>query len=305
VSLRRLPFVIIAGMAAGVAWADRAAAADPTKQECVVANETAQDLQRAGKLVDARAQLLTCASSACPTVVRQDCADRLQSVEKSLPTVVLTARDAGGGDAAGASLAIDGVAQSIALDGTAVSVDPGPHTFTVTLAGHAPASVRLSLNEGDRLRREVVLKEAGKTDRPGAVPGAPDAETAAPSISGQVSANTTRRIAWGVIGAGAAGITLGTIYGFLGISRRAALGRACDAAGGCPKEQQPNIDFMHVDAVASNISFAVGVLGLAAGGVLLFAFPQSLGAEHRRDEAGLVVRPWAGLGDVGVAGRFR
>jgi hypothetical protein len=297
VSLRRLPLVI-AVLAADVVWTDHAAAADPTKQECVVANETAQDLQRAGKLVDARAQLLTCASSACPTAVRLDCADRLQAVEQSLPTVVLLPRDAGGGDAAGATLAIDGVAQSAVLDGTPVGVDPGTHTFTVTLAGRAPASVRFALKEGDRVRREIDLKAAG-TAGSGTVPGS--AEPAS-STSGQ--GNATRRIAWGAIGVGAAGVTLGTVFGFLALARRVALGKACQGTM-CTQDQQPNIDALHADAVASNISFAFGLLGLGTGGVLLIAFPQSVAPEARRDEPGLVVRPWAGVGNVGVAGRFR
>jgi hypothetical protein len=296
VSLRRLPFVI-AVWAAGVVGTDRAAADEPTKQECVVANETAQDLQRAGKLVDARAQLLTCASSACPTAVRLDCADRLQAVEQSLPTVVLVPRDAGGGDAAGATLAIDGVAQSVVLDGTPVGVDPGTHTLTVTLAGRAPAFVRLTLKEGDRVRREIVLKTAGA----GAVPGSAEAPS---STFGPGSANMTRRIAWAALGIGAAGMTLGTVFGFLAIGRKVALGKACQGTV-CTEDQQSNIDALHADAVASNISFAFGLLGLGTGGVLLVAFPQNAAAEARRDEPGLVVRPWAGVGNVGVAGRFR
>ncbi|MGH7271296.1 MAG: hypothetical protein ACREJ3_12785, partial [Polyangiaceae bacterium] len=36
------------------------AAAPPTKEECVAANENAQDLQSAGKLRDAAARLRTC-----------------------------------------------------------------------------------------------------------------------------------------------------------------------------------------------------------------------------------------------------
>jgi hypothetical protein len=295
----------VATVSACVAWAGHAGAADPTKQECVIANESAQDLQRAAKLVEARAQLLTCASSACPTVVRQDCADRLQSVEQSLPTLVLLPRDASGGDAAGASLAIDGVGQSTALDGTPLGVDPGTHTFTVSLSGREPVSLQLELKEGDRVRREVVFKAAGRIARAGAPPGS-EAEAGAVAFpgSGQGSAITTRRIAWAAIGAGAAGMTLGTVFGFLAIARKAALESACHETV-CPDGQEYNIAAMHVNGVASNFSFAIGVLGLGAGGVLLWAYPQGVGAEAPRDGGHLVVRPWAGLGDVGVSGRFR
>jgi hypothetical protein len=286
-------------VAAGVVWAGGAEGDEPTKQECVVANETAQDLQRSGMLVEARAQLLTCAGSACPTAVRLDCADRLQSVEQALPTVVLMPRDASGGNASAASLAIDGVAQSASLDGTPIAVDPGTHTFTVTLAARAPVSLRLVLKEGDRVRREVVFKAA----RAGA---SSEGELTGGSAGSQASPNAivTRRIAWVAIGAGTAGMTLGTVFGFLALGRRLSLGSACNGSL-CPEAQEENIEALHVNAVAANVSFAIGVLGLGAGGVILFAFPRGFGPEAPRDEGGFVVRPWAGLGNVGVAGKFR
>jgi hypothetical protein len=269
-----------------------------------VANETAQDLQRSGKLVEAQAQLLTCAASACPTAVRLDCADRLQSVEQALPTVVFTPRDAGGGDTSAASLAVDGVVQSAPLDGTPVAVDPGTHTFTLILAGRAPVLLRLALKKGDRVRREVVFEATGGTAGASSE-GALGGGSVGPRGSAQASAVLTRRIGWAAIGAGAAGMTLGTVFGFVALGRRLSLGHACNGGSECPDGQEDNIESMHVNAVASNVSFAIGVLGLAAGGVLLFGFPQGFGGGAARDEAGLVVRPWAGLGNLGIAGRFR
>jgi hypothetical protein len=302
VSRQRLVSVI-ALLAVGVVWTRRAEADEPTKQECVVANETAQDLQRSGKLVEAQAQLLTCAASACPTAVRLDCADRLQSVEQALPTVVFTPRDAGGGDTSAVSLAVDGVVQSASLDGTPVAVDPGTHTFTLILAGRAPVLLRLALKKGDRVRREVVFEATG-----GTAGASSEGELGGGSVgaqgSAQASAVLTRRIGWAAIGAGAAGMTLGTVFGFVALGRRVSLGKACNGSE-CPDGQEDTIESMHVNAVASNVSFAIGVLGLAAGGVLLFAFPQGFGGGAARDEAGLVVRPWAGLGNLGFAGKFR
>ena len=158
----RLPSVVaaaaVSALLAGTAVGPAAAADAPTKQQCVVANESAQDLQRAGKLIEARLRLLTCADDACPGAVRADCAEQLQAVEKALPTIVLIPKDAGGADASGAALAIDGVAQPAALDGTPVAVDPGPHTLAVTLTGWPPVSLRLTLRPGDRVRRDVVFR---------------------------------------------------------------------------------------------------------------------------------------------------
>jgi hypothetical protein len=291
--------------AAGLLFAGRAAADPSTKQECVVANETAQDLQRSGKLVEARTQLLTCAASACPAAVRTDCADQLQAVDQLLPTVVFLPKDAASGAVAGASLAVDGVPLAGALDGTPVPVDPGQHTFTIRLTGQAPVVLRLVLKGGERLRREVVFKAAVPGAKPARAEGGAQVSAAAvsPPPSTDPGALTTRRIAWTAIGAGAAGVTLGTIFGFLALGRKSSLRSACDGSL-CPQTQEDNIEALHVNAVASNVSFLIGALGLGAGAVLLFAFPDGFGAETPRAEVGLVVRPWVGLGGVGAAGRF-
>ena len=280
----------------------------PTKEECVVANETAQDLQHSGKLLEARAQLLTCAASACPAAVRMDCADRLQAVGGALPTVVFVPKDAGAGEIAGASLVIDGVALDGALDGTPVPINPGQHTFAIGVTGVTPIVLRLVLREGERVRREVIFRavpHAATTARAGSEGGAQvEVAPGSPPISPGSSALTTRRIGWAAIGAGAAGVTLGSIFGLLAVGKKSSLRNACNGSL-CPPTQEDNIEALHVNAVAANVSFLIGFLGLGAGGVLLFAFPEGLGGESPRAESALVVRPWAGLGSVGAAGRFR
>ena len=311
----RLPSVFAA--AAVSAFAGPAAAADaPTKQQCVVANESAQDLQRAGKLVEARLRLLTCADDACPGAVRADCAEQLQAVGKALPTIVLIPKDAGGADASAAALAIDGVAQTAALDGTPVPVDPGPHTLTVSLAGWPPVSLRLTLRPGDRVRRDVVFRSAPPVAAKGARPvgageataageGATDERPVSSHAASEREVVNMRRIGWAAIGAGSAGMTLGTVFGFLALARKISLEGACPNLV-CKRASDSDIEGMHFDGVAANISFAVGLLGLGAGGALLLLYPEAPHGEAPRAGAGAVsVRPWAGLGDVGVRGTFR
>ncbi len=318
-SPRRLSSVALlsAGLlCAGFLFAGRAAADEPTtqptkaptKEECVVANETAQDLQHSGKLVEARAQLLTCAATACPGAVRMDCADRLQAVGRALPTVVFVPKDAGAGEIAGASLVIDGIALAGALDGTPVPVNPGQHSFAIGVTGQTPIVLRLVLREGERVRRDVIFKavpHAATTAGPGAEGGAqvPPAPGSPPPSPGP-GALTTRRIGWAAIGAGAAGVTLGSVFGLLAIGNKSSLRSACNGSR-CPPTQQDNIDGLHVNGVASNLSFLIGGLGLATGGVLLIAFPDGFGGESPHAESALEVRPWAGLGGVGAVGRFR
>lgn len=78
--MNRLCVVSLIMLFAAPAAADTAV---PTKQECVAANEAAQDLRRAGKLRDARKKLELCVAEICPKAVREDCAQRLDDLDKA------------------------------------------------------------------------------------------------------------------------------------------------------------------------------------------------------------------------------
>ena len=73
--------------------ASATAVADPTKDECVAANESAQALRKSGQLRIARAQLLTCVAKACPALIRDDCAERLTELNRAMPSIVFDVKD--------------------------------------------------------------------------------------------------------------------------------------------------------------------------------------------------------------------
>jgi hypothetical protein len=279
-------------IALGLAAAAPAAAAnEPTKQECVAANESAQDLQRTGKLRDAREQLVMCMASGCPRAVREDCADRLRAVDDATPTVVFVPRGAAGVDVSSASVVLDGALPAIPLDGTAIPVDPGQHAFTFTVIGRPPVVLRLSLREGERLRRDVAFESAVSLEA-----------SEHPSF-GRSSA--IRLVGWSALGAGFAGVTLGAIFGVLAVSKKSSLEDACHERA-CPATAEYDIDALHFDAVAANISLAIGVLGVGAGAVLLLVFPdERASADSHERTAPLRVRAWVGFAAVGMTGRFR
>jgi hypothetical protein len=292
--------------------AGRAAAQEPTKQECVAANESAQDLQRSEKLLEARGQLQTCAAKACPRAVRQDCTDRLHAIESALPTVTFVLKDAGGEDATRATLTVDGVLLPAAPEGTPIPIDPGQHTLTFALQGRAPVIVRLSLNEGDRVQREVLFRAPVAASARPATDGSGDAATgagasASPREAGPPESHTplVRRIGWTAIGAGAAGVVLGSVFGFIALAKKGSLKGACQGDGECPPSSQSDIEALHVDAVAANISFGVGILGLGTGTALLLLFPETPQPESAPEKASAFrVRPWVGVGNVGMLGSF-
>src|SRR5271167_2677163 len=68
------------------------------KAACLDAASKGQSLRDHGKLVEARELFRRCAAQGCPQMVVQDCGGWLGDVEKSLPTVVVTAKDGSGND---------------------------------------------------------------------------------------------------------------------------------------------------------------------------------------------------------------
>src|SRR5579862_3570681 len=129
------------------------AAAEPTKAECIAANEGAQDLRGSGKLLEARAQLAVCIAQSCPGAIRQDCVQRLSDVEKALPTLILIAKDSTGNDVGGVHATIDGKAVAQELNGTAMPLDPGEHKIVLEAAGLPRTEKTLVLHEGEKARR--------------------------------------------------------------------------------------------------------------------------------------------------------
>jgi hypothetical protein len=315
-----LAFVALPVLAAMLFTSAPAAADDPTKEECVAANESAQDLQGAGKLVAARSQLLTCAARACPRAVRQDCTDRLHDVEKALPTIVLTPRDARGGRVNDASLAIDGVPRTEALDGTPLFVDPGQHTFAISAPGRPPAVVRLSLNQGDHARADAVFRAtppavAARAATPAEASAGAARAVNEPSPGSPTSASHpyVRWIAWSAIGAGVVGLAFGSVSGIVALREHSRVAQACpDPDIKCPADSGADIASMDVNAVVSDLGFIAAGLGIGVGAALLLFYPE--GAPGRADDkapdrgehaAAVQVRPWIGLGNAGMSGTFR
>jgi hypothetical protein len=290
----------------------------PTKQQCVAANESAQDLQNAGKLRDAAAQLETCTNKACPGAVREDCADRLRQVEAAIPTVVFLLRDTDGLDVGPSAVAeMDGAPWPAVLDGTPVAVDPGDHVFTFKVAGRQPATRRIALRAGERLRRDVQLKaEAAAESSHGAGPGAgepapapPAADVGAaprPEAAPEPAASQTGHVGWSraagyaALGAGGGGLVLSAIFGAVALSQKADLTGACPDHT-CPPSKQSENDAFKNNLVAGNVALIAGVVGIVTGVALLWLVPQ----DRPATAGALSVSPWVGVGSAGVGGTFR
>ncbi|WP_437663463.1 hypothetical protein [Sorangium sp. So ce1182] len=174
-------------LAAALSLAGIDARAQPSKRACAAAYERAQGLRRDGKLIAAREALIACSQPTCPAAAVADCGPWLAEVEKSLPSVVIAARDAGGRERLDVRVLVDGRLLAAALDGKALPVDPGPHTFRYEPAGGPAVEERVLIREGEKNRAITVILGAPPggappSPRPIVAPAAPGApRSAAPS----------------------------------------------------------------------------------------------------------------------------
>jgi len=238
-----------------------AAAAEPSKQECVAANEAAQDLRRVAQLREARTQLARCVSISCPGPVREDCAQRLSEVDAAMPTLVLVAKDTHGNDLSAVSVTMDGQPFAETLAGRALQVDPGEHRFVFEGAGLPPAEKVIVVREGDKNRQvAVVLRRELAEANPANGTAAEDAP----------DDGSRRVVAFGLGGGGIAGLVAGTTLGLMAKSTYDhALQIECSGPKACTQMGVDDGRSARSLASGSTVAFVVGGL-LLAGGVAVY-----------------------------------
>ena len=292
------------------AWAGFAAAtvlASPsadalTKDQCVDANTSAQSLRREGKFGAAREQLTLCIDSRCPGIVRYDCTQRLDELERAQPTIVFDAKNVAGDDVVLVHVTVDGGALADILDGRALGVDPGPHVFTFETAGQPATTIRLVLKEGEKDRRERIV--LGTPAEPSSV-----AAGAAPAATG-ASRGEGQRVAGLVLGAvGLAGVGVGAVFGALTLHDWSSSQSECASPTKCSNYADAVSDHDRAETAGtiSTVGFITGGVLLATGIAVWLTSPSSRdqpgpASASPRLQAAPVVAP--GLAALSVTGRF-
>jgi hypothetical protein len=289
-----------AAIGALLSWAT-SAAADPTKDECIAANESAQDLRQAGKLREAREKLTVCLAASCPRLLRSDCAQRVSELDAATPTVVFEAKDGAGNDLSAVRVTVDGQPFAQRLDGRPLPANPGEHRFEFEADGRSKTEKTLVLREGEKNRREPVA--LGKLHAE-AVSVAPARASEAPpnhqvSTEGAPSHGSVERGAGiAVGGAGVVGLLVGSVLGLVSKSTYDhALSSECGTAVGfadpktCTRAGYNDVQSAHGQATAATVGFVAGAALLGGGAYLYFAAPKG-------DD--VTVGATAGAGSVGL-----
>jgi hypothetical protein len=197
----------------------------------------------------------------------------------------------------------DGAAIDRALWGTAVPVDPGKRSIEVSAPGRKSWSTTLDVpaEKGDLVVNVPQLENG--TDV-GSTAGASASGMAASDHDARASTSGGSRTLVGItiLGLGAAGVVVGTVFGLSAKSKWQDAKSYCVDGNGCYDAAFPLADDAKSSATLSTVAFAVGAAGLAVGTIVLATAPSkassqsaSLGVRASFDPA----RP-----GVGVYGDF-
>jgi hypothetical protein len=288
--------VAVALAACGGTWSARAFAADPTTADCLGASEASFKSSGDHKLRLERTQLLVCAAPSCPADVRKECIRRVDEVNAAIPTIIFQAKDGSGADLSAVKVTMDGEPLVDRLEGTALSVDPGEHTFTFETAGQPAMTRTFVILEAQKERREAIV--IGATPPLVAAGGPQPAESAAPEheSSGGLGKQQIAGIASAALGV--VGIGVGSVFGILTSSAASQQKSDCASATNCPhySDAASHHSSGVTDGTVSTVSFIAGGAFVVAGAVLFFT------ARHHAPptDAALVVAPSVGPGAGGL-----
>jgi hypothetical protein len=290
--------VQLAWLGAAVLVAAPASADD--KAACLEAASKGQALRDQTRLVEAREQFRRCAAQQCPPMVVQDCGGWLADVEKSLPTVVITAKDGAGRDLFDVQVSVDGQPLPASLTGAAVPMNPGLHTFHFEARDGTRLDRQVLVKQGDKNQELAVVVAAPAAAAPAAATAAPTAPappagTASPPHAG--SAGPWRTIGWVLAGLGVAGVAVGSVFGIVSMNDKSSA--HCDANNFC--DPGP-LDSGRNAANGASVGFIAGGV-LLAGGLAIVLLAPSDGAKT----GGLWLTPVVGSsgGGVAAAGSWR
>lgn len=248
----------IVGVALVVSLFASSASADTAA--CVDAVGKGQGLRDSHKLIEARDQFRKCAAASCPVAIQRDCLSWTDEADKTIPTVVLSAKDTAGNDALDVSVTLDGAPFVSKLDGVSLPVNPGPHTFTFRYHDGTTKERQLLVGEGQKdVSVSVSIAVAHKDTPP------PVVETAGPPW---------HTIGWITGGVGVVGVVVGTVFGISAIGKKSSAdctGNLCSNFG--------EVSTAKTDATVSTVGLVVGGV-LVAGGAALVLFTPSKGAHE-------------------------
>jgi hypothetical protein len=264
--------VAVAFAAVAALFAPPAAAQDA--DACIAASESSLTLRKAGKLIDARKALATCAAPACPDPIQTSCQQRLGDIDRAVPSIVFQVKDAAGNDVPGVKITMDGQPRDERA-GSSITLDPGEHSFTFEASGQAAAKKTLVIVEGIKARTEIVVL-GSPAPAPAAIP--PATAVTEPPPAPQSGGSSQKSIGLVIGGVGIAGLAMGSVLGLMASSSWSTAQKEQNGA----QYMQAESDGKNASTYAnvSTVAFIAGGVAVAAGVVVWLTAPGSSGASN-------------------------
>jgi hypothetical protein len=255
-----LPSVVaLGGFLSGIARADAPAAGDETidraKVACVQRHEEAQVLRRQGKLLAARSALLACSQAACLDAVRADCVDWLDEVNRSVPSVVISARDRGA-DVTDVKVFLDGELVATRLTGSALEGDPGEHHLRLVSARGPIVERTVLMSEGVKNR----FIEVEFAPPPAPPPAAALVLAAPPQPSWSFADHPLKRSDYLFAGVALASLATATVFGVWALRERSDLAASCG-----PFCTDAEVSPLRTKAIVADVALGTAAVAVAVG----------------------------------------
>jgi hypothetical protein len=250
--------------------------ADVTKSQCVDSNSNGQSLRLDGKFDAARRELQLCTDPTCPAIVRTDCTQRVEELDRAQPTILFVVKDSAGADLSGVKVTLDGRPFVDRIEGTPLRVDPGEHAFTFTAAGSDPVTRTFVIREGEKNRRERIVVGSAQPPSPVSMP-LPEVPPIAANDAGQVGGLGAQKIIGLTTGAlGVAGLVVGTVFGILTFAAASDQNSDCSSSTDCRNRTAALSDHStgSIEGAASTAAFIAGGALFATGLTLFFTSPK-------------------------------
>ena len=286
--------------------ADEKSEVPDVKQACVDSFGRSQSLRLAGKLLEARKDLVRCGQAHCPELIRVKCMPWLEEVTHNIPSLVIDARDGKGGDLVDVRVSVDGELVRKELDGTDIRLDPGPRELRFEYGGQTK-TIKLVMRQGEKNRVVRVTFTPPKKPNPKAKPDARPGDGA----EEEADEGGLSKVAWVGFGVGGVALAVGVITGAVALVKGDELEDECQEAylsgelqqDVCHAAQQDDLRAGEVVAHISTVSFAVAGAGVAMGVVGLLIGQGDDEADDGKDE-GARWQPLLGPAFAGVSARW-
>jgi len=231
--------------------------AGPSRNECLDAHRSAQELRKDGKLLESQEQLMICSSESCPGAIIADCGRWITELEQSTPSVVFEVR-VEGKDTNQARVEVDG--RTITEWSQAVKVNPGRHEVRVTVDGFDPYVESVLTPEGQRLK--MISAEFKK---PVAATSSPDLAPKPVELSRPTPTGAYVLLGVAVVGAGGF-----ATFAAMGKTKQNQLDNDCAKVMPCTDSDLKPMKKLYL---VGDISAGVGAAALIGAAVVYFTRP--------------------------------